>query len=113
LRIFIDDRCELYGDQFLLDFFETNSAYLEADAKQVPRIKRFEEWAEQYGFRIALVRKTSGFDRYLESVPDRWRKVDEVVERTRAKNGDEPFLWGAVLYERRNSANPGSASAGF
>jgi hypothetical protein len=107
LRIFMDDRCELYGDEFLLDFFKTNSALLDADAKDVSRIRRFQEWGEQYGFDIALVRKTSGFDRYLESVPEKWRKVDEVVERIKSKTGEDIFLWGAVLYERKRTTRPG------
>jgi len=101
-RIFMDDRCELYGDAFLSDFFETNRAYLKAPAAELPTMRRFEEWATQYGFRTALVRKTSGFDRYLASVPDQWEKISEITEQT--PTGE--LRWGAVLYQRRSPNFP-------
>lgn len=107
LPIYLDDRCELYGDEFLRDFFETNRAYLDAPAEAVPTLPRFEAWAKQYGFRTALVRKTSGFDRYLASVPERWVKLGEIEE---LGGPGTPMagklLWGAVLYQRRPSNPP-------
>jgi hypothetical protein len=55
LRVFIDDRCELYGDQGLL-------AYATARARDPARLDR---WAREFGFELALTESGSGFDRYL------------------------------------------------
>jgi hypothetical protein len=55
LRIFIDDRCELYGDKWLLAYAHA----IEQDPSQIDR------WAQEYGFDIALTIPESGFDRYL------------------------------------------------
>jgi len=54
LRVFIDDRCELYGDEWL-------SAYVNAE-KAPAQINR---WAQEYGFEFALVQSASRFDSYL------------------------------------------------
>lgn len=54
-RVFIDDRCELYGDAGL-------SSYAEALARHPERI---EEWADQFEFDLALTERGSGFDEYL------------------------------------------------
>ncbi len=67
LRIFIDDRCELYGEPFLRDY--VNAALREPD--------RIEAWADQYAFEHALVKTADPLDRYLQSA-GRW----EVVRRT-------------------------------
>jgi hypothetical protein len=72
LRIFIDDRCELYGDDRLL-------AYVRAKPAQ------FETWEEAFGFDIALVKPGSPFDRYLSGA-NRWG----IVKQTSA----------AVLYRK-------------
>ncbi len=64
LKVFIDDRCELYGDKWLLQFSE-------AMQKNPSRI---EEWEKQYKFRYAVVAIRSAFDRYLERSPD-WALV--------------------------------------
>ena len=55
LRVFIDDRCELYGDERL-------QQYIEAMRKDSTLI---DQWAQQYGFEIALVAPDSAFDAYL------------------------------------------------
>jgi hypothetical protein len=78
LRIFIDDRCELCGDQWLEDYAEAVWHHPE----------RLEEWARMYGFDRALVLAGSGFDRYLSGTPEEW----SVVSRTET----------AVLYRRRS-----------
>jgi len=75
LRVFIDDRCELYGDEFLLRYAQ--AAFV--DPAQV------DAWQRQYSFDIALVRPGTGFDRYL-STASGWT----LVRRTDA----------AVLYRR-------------
>jgi len=54
-RVFIDDRCELYGDSML-------EAYADAAFRHPERI---DQWARQYGFELALVRIDSRFDEYL------------------------------------------------
>src|SRR5262249_35164365 len=61
LRVFIDDRCELYGDQYLLDYAEILSE----------KPERIEQWADVYGLDLALTAPGSGFDEYLLSVPRR------------------------------------------
>jgi hypothetical protein len=55
LRVFIDDRCELYGDEKLLEVVRA----ADSDPAQVDR------WAQQYGFDLALTEPDSEFDRYL------------------------------------------------
>jgi hypothetical protein len=59
LRVFIDDRCELYGDAFLLEYYDA----------LVRNPARLDAWARQYGFDAALTETGSGFDRYLASSP--------------------------------------------
>jgi hypothetical protein len=54
-RVFIDDRCELYGDSML-------EAYADAAFRHPERI---DQWAREYGFDLALVRIGSRFDGYL------------------------------------------------
>ncbi|MGO9469394.1 MAG: hypothetical protein ACLQIB_08525 [Isosphaeraceae bacterium] len=55
LRVFIDDRCEIYGDDGLLAYAEA----IEHDPAQVDR------WAREFGFDLALTATGSSFDRYL------------------------------------------------
>jgi hypothetical protein len=69
LRIFVDDRCPLYGTDFLLD---CERARCQAPAQ-------IEPWRRQYGFSYALVQTDSGehgspFDRYLSKSAE-WRLV--------------------------------------
>jgi hypothetical protein len=66
LRVFIDDRCELYGDGRLL-------AYVRAEPSQ------FEEWVQRHGFDIALTKSGSSFDTYLKK-----HAVWRVVKQTSA-----------------------------
>jgi hypothetical protein len=55
LRVFIDDRCELYGD----DDLRAYALALRDDPSQVDR------WADHDGFSLALTRAGSRFDAYL------------------------------------------------
>jgi hypothetical protein len=57
LRVFIDDRCELYGDEGLLEY---------ADAL-VNAPRRVDEWRDLHGFDAALTIENSPFDRYLKT----------------------------------------------
>jgi len=77
-RVFIDDRCELYGDEFILK-------YVKADRSD------FEAWKKDYRFDLALLSPDSSYRKYFEGNPD-WR----IVKRSRA----------AVLYQKRNDGNP-------
>jgi hypothetical protein len=72
LRVFIDDRCELYGDDKVL-------AYVKAEPSQ------FEEWARRYQFNIALTKSESSYNGYLNQAQG-W----SIVKRTSA----------AILYRR-------------
>jgi hypothetical protein len=86
LRVFIDDRCELYGEEGLL-------AYARAVRDDPGQI---EWWAREYGFHLALVRSGSSFDGYLQSARG-WR----LVRRTEA----------AVLFERIGEHNNSTVSS--
>lgn len=55
LQVFIDDRCELYGDAGLMKIIEAQELQPE----------RIDEWARQYGFDRALTITGSSFDRWL------------------------------------------------
>jgi hypothetical protein len=59
LRVFIDDRCELYGDKGLQDYADTLSN----------RPETIEAWAREYGFEMALTAPGSDFDNYLHTAP--------------------------------------------
>ncbi len=61
-RIFIDDRCELYGEQNLQD-------YVDAAARHPSKI---DEWSNQFDAATALVYSRSPFDEYLQQSPA-WR----------------------------------------
>jgi len=64
--VFIDDRCELYGNDFLL-------AYDQASRESPAQI---DAWREQYGFQHALVLAGSAFDEHLRQSPE-WTLVAE------------------------------------
>ncbi|MCD4728194.1 MAG: hypothetical protein K8R46_11060, partial [Pirellulales bacterium] len=57
MRVFIDDRCALYGTDFL-------RAYDHARREDPAQIDR---WQRRYGFRHALVETDGNFDRHLRS----------------------------------------------
>jgi hypothetical protein len=79
-RVFVDDRCELYGDKWLADYVRAESG----DATG-----QMEEWQRRYPqFNLALTRTGSSFDRYFEGSKD-WA----VIQKAQA----------ATLYERRAS----------
>jgi hypothetical protein len=61
LKVFIDDRCELYGDDWLMEYSEA--------MKSNP--DRIERWHQLYAFAYALVSRGTPFDRYLGQSP-RW-----------------------------------------
>jgi hypothetical protein len=94
-RVFIDDRCELFGDEFLTQFVRIESELkrlIELDGWDVGEISHpaepFAEWQQKYAsFDLALVETGSGFDLALAELPRAW----EVVRRTET----------ATLYRKR------------
>jgi len=56
LRVFIDDRCALYGGELLQQY----------DRARREDFARFDDWQRQYGFRHALVETGSSLDEYLK-----------------------------------------------
>jgi len=64
MRIFIDDRCALYGGDMLLEY----------ENARLRKPEQLEAWRQEYGFRHALVIAGSRFDKYLEESPD-WQPL--------------------------------------
>jgi hypothetical protein len=64
LKIFMDDRCELYGDDGIRDYIDLANDHPE----------RIEEWWGKAKFDRALVEVDSMMDKYLKSSP-RWKEV--------------------------------------
>jgi len=79
MRIFIDDRCELYGAEGLSMYMN-----LEDAPDQINRL------AEEYGSEFALVKSASRFDRYLSEAKN-WSLLKRVD--------------AAVLYQRNSKAH--------
>ena len=63
-RVFIDDRCELYGFEFLADYARA----------EVSAPERLQAWDAEYDFDVALVMVGSPFDRFLSGEPS-WKLV--------------------------------------
>jgi len=64
MRVFVDDRCELYGNQSLHD-------YAEAERSQPERLS---EWQKRWGFKLVLTENGSQFDRYLQG-REEWKEL--------------------------------------
>jgi hypothetical protein len=79
LRIFIDDRCELYGDEELLAY----AVALRQDPGQV------DHWADRYGFHLALTRAGSSFDTYLRQAKG-WTILGETETATLFQQAGRP-----------------------
>jgi hypothetical protein len=86
-RVFIDDRCELYGDERLLRYAEV--------MLRAPAV--IDRWSEEYGFELALVKPGTAVERYLREAPG-WALVREAA--------------GAGLYRRKDPAGVGGAEDG-
>ena len=75
LKIFMDDRCEQYGDDWIRTYAETLS---EPPEKLGPT---FELWADTYRFDRAVVvvappdQEKSSLEQYLTGTPQKWREV--------------------------------------
>ncbi len=82
-QVFVDDRCELYGDGWLHE-------YVHAEWNDTEHC--MQQWADKYGpFELALTRSGSGFDRCLSDSRD-WTAVHRTetatLYRRRPANGD-------------------------
>lgn len=75
LKIFMDDRCELYGDDWIRHYSDT----LGKPPAELGPV--FEGWAGRYGFRRAVVmtdptgEEKPPIEQYLLGAPERWREV--------------------------------------
>lgn len=67
LQVFVDDRCELYGEEFL-------AAYDHAVRHDPARI---EMWSNEFGFKAALTETGSALDRYLRDPAHGWQLIQE------------------------------------
>jgi hypothetical protein len=76
-RVFIDDRCELYGTASGPD---REALLLEYDAAMRENPAQIDHWADQYGLRFALVRTGSPADEYLGRPGSGWRPVCEPTQ---------------------------------
>jgi hypothetical protein len=73
LRVFLDDRCELYGDDFLLQCFRTDGGDPAMPAGDPAQLRR---WLDEYAIDIALVKPGTVSARYFAASRD-WRLVGE------------------------------------
>jgi hypothetical protein len=71
LKVFIDDRCELYGDDWMLQF--SQAMFREPE--------RIQQWSEEYDLEYALVVTETAFDHYLERSPN-WTRVKRTAAAT-------------------------------
>lgn len=75
LKIFGDDRCELYGDEWLQKYSDT----LGLPPEKLGEV--FEQWAKEYGFERAIImsnpppKEKPRIEQYLLAHPERWREV--------------------------------------
>ena len=64
LKVFIDDRCELYGDSWLEEYATAADHHPE----------RIDDWSVRFRFDHAIVRAGSSFDRFMEK-SSRWDRT--------------------------------------
>jgi hypothetical protein len=89
-RVFIDDRCEVFGDEFLVKFVDAKhklQLLVESDGESVDDIvhpaQPFAEWQQQYGaFDFALVETGGGFDLALAELPQAWEAIRQTETAT-------------------------------
>lgn len=98
LKVYIDDRCELYGDDFIAQQQELAGAFQEQRRRgEVPTPhEELERDLKARGIRLALVIKDRGFDHYFRSLPHLWNLV--AATEGQVSPASVP---GAVLYERK------------
>jgi hypothetical protein len=80
-RVFVDDRCELYGDQWLNEYVQVERGT--KDAREA-----FKQWEEEYPpFDFALTRTGSAFDDYFRA--SGWRLIKKTDTASFYKRNDE------------------------
>jgi hypothetical protein len=97
-RVFIDDRCEVFGDEFLVKFVDAERKLrelVESDGEVVDDIvhpaQPFAEWQQQYGvFDFALVETGGGFDLALGELPQAWEELRRTETATLYRKRSEP-----------------------
>jgi hypothetical protein len=68
-RVFVDDRCELFGDEWLVRFVEAGSG---------DPTETMLAWESEYGrFDYALTRTGTAFDDYFHGRPTEWERLGE------------------------------------
>jgi len=73
-RVFVDDRCEVFGDDWLVDY---------VNAERDGTADAMRRWQAEYGrFDSALTANPSGYGDYFEQRPDEWEMVTK-TERVR------------------------------
>jgi len=87
LRVFIDDRCALYGAELLGQYDRARRN----DPAQIDR------WQQQYGFHYALVETATPFDRYLRDSKT-WIEIAGIRYSIGGKS--VPWHSGVTLYQR-------------
>ena len=66
-RVFVDDRCEVFGDDWLIDF---------VNAETTGTTEAMARWQAEYGrFDFALTANPSGYGDYFEQRPGEWTMV--------------------------------------
>jgi hypothetical protein len=71
-QVFVDDRCELFGDPWLKEFIETS--YAEPDVVE----ERMNAWRERYGtYDWAVVNQESSYGAYFLKHSDVWVQIGE------------------------------------
>jgi hypothetical protein len=108
LKVFIDDRCELYGDTGLMQYWKLNRS---------PEFLDY--YAEKFGLELALVQsdrpeKSSGFDQYLKKSPQ-WVEVQRgkiaTVYRRRIKGAEPGASVRTEAPDQNVGPRPGAAMA--
>lgn len=80
-KVFVDDRCELYGDAFLVRFVDAEGGLI-LSLFQSPQ-EPFDAWEKDYGrFDFALVETGAAFDLALREQPASWRVIRETPTAT-------------------------------
>jgi hypothetical protein len=76
-RVFVDDRCEVFGDAFLVRYVLTKEMLVTGSFENPG--EPFAQWQAEYGsFDLALVATGGGFDKALDRLQPEW----EMIRRT-------------------------------
>lgn len=96
LRVFVDDRCELYGDDFLREYDHV--------ARAEPEL--VENWAARFGFRLALTQSGSPLDQYFRDPESGWRLVATSEAANLFHRSDQCVRRSPLPPQSRDTARP-------